>query len=114
MMVYFRERLPESVINDCNERIVHHGLSAIRSSAANDHDDDKNSHGRGTARADDQQIGSDKAQPNQGSSLVDAKCILADIRHLTDLSLHNKIQGLTEKLIDSMDSRSQIPLAITH
>ena len=26
MMVYFRNRLPESVVNDCNERIVRHGL----------------------------------------------------------------------------------------
>jgi IS5 family transposase len=28
MMVYFRKRLPESVVNDCNERIVHYGLKA--------------------------------------------------------------------------------------
>ena len=26
MMVYFRKRLPEAVVNDCNERIVRHGL----------------------------------------------------------------------------------------
>jgi hypothetical protein len=31
MMVYFRKRLPESVVNDCNERIVRHGLNVIRS-----------------------------------------------------------------------------------
>jgi IS5 family transposase len=34
MMMYFRERLTESVVNDCNERIVQHGLTVIRSSAA--------------------------------------------------------------------------------
>jgi hypothetical protein len=33
MMVYFRKRLPESVINDCNKRIVRHNLNLIRSSA---------------------------------------------------------------------------------
>lgn len=44
MMVYFRKRLPESVVNDCNERIVRHGLSIIRSSEADDHEED-NSHG---------------------------------------------------------------------
>jgi len=33
MMVYFRKRLPESVVNDCNERIMLHGLSVIRSAA---------------------------------------------------------------------------------
>jgi IS5 family transposase len=33
MMVYFRKRLPESVINDCNKQIVRHSLNLIRSSA---------------------------------------------------------------------------------
>jgi len=29
MMVYFRKRLPETVLNDCNERIVRYGLKVI-------------------------------------------------------------------------------------
>ena len=33
MMVYFRKRLPEAVISDCNERIVRHGLAVIQSDA---------------------------------------------------------------------------------
>ncbi len=32
MMDYFHKHLPEAVVNDCNERIVHHGLKVIRSS----------------------------------------------------------------------------------
>ncbi len=40
MMVYFQKRLPESVVNDCNERVVRHGLSVSCSSAADHHDDD--------------------------------------------------------------------------
>ena len=41
MMVYFRKRLPESVVNDCNEQIIRHGLAVIQSTAAqDDHDDD--------------------------------------------------------------------------
>ena len=40
MMVYFRKRLTESVVNDCNERFVRHGLSMIRSAAADHRDDD--------------------------------------------------------------------------
>jgi hypothetical protein len=32
MMVYFRRCLPEAVVNDCNERIVRHGLKIICSS----------------------------------------------------------------------------------
>lgn len=26
MMVYFRKQLPETVVNDCNERIARYGL----------------------------------------------------------------------------------------
>jgi len=104
MMVYFRKRLPESVVNDCNERIVRYGLNVIRSSAANDHDDD-GSHGGGATRLDDQQIGSKTTQPNQSSLLIDATCIPADIRHPTDLSLLNEARELTEALIDAMHSQ---------
>lgn len=39
MIVYSRKRLPEALINDCNERIVRHGLSLIQSETAEDHDD---------------------------------------------------------------------------
>jgi hypothetical protein len=31
MLVYFRKRLPEVVVNDCNQQIVRHGLKLIRS-----------------------------------------------------------------------------------
>ncbi len=89
MMVYFRKRLPESAVNDCNERIVLHGLSVIRSSAADHHDDDDSSHGNEIAAATDQQIESETTRPNQGSLLIDATCVPADIRYPTDLSLLN-------------------------
>ena len=104
MMVYFRKRLTEPVVNDCHERIVRHGLAVIHSSAGTDHDDDS-SHGGGAARADDQQIGSDTTRPNQGSLLIDATCVPADIRHPTDLSLLNEARELTETLIDAMQSQ---------
>jgi len=104
MMVYFRKRLPESVVNDCNERIVRHGLNVIHSAAATDHDDDS-SHGGGAARPADQQIGSNTTRPNQGSLLIDATCVPADIRHPTDLSLLNEARELTETLIDAMHAQ---------
>lgn len=100
MMVYFRKRLPESVVNDCNERIVRHGLSVIHSSAADDHDD--SSDGGAAVSAADQQVGAATTQPNQGSLLIDATCVPADIRHPTDLSLLNEARELTETLIDAM------------
>ena len=102
MMVYFRKRLPESVVNDCNERIVLHGLRVIRSSSADHDDDDDCSHGNEIAAATDQQIESETTRPNQGSLLIDATCVPADIRYPTDLSLLNEARELTETLIDAM------------
>jgi transposase, IS5 family len=100
MMVYFRKRLPESVINDCNERIVCHGLNVIRSAASEDDrdGDQESSSGNGS----DKHSWSPQAPDNQGSLLIDATCIPADIRHPTDLSLLNEAREVTEKLIDSM------------
>jgi len=108
MMVYFRKRLPESVVNDCNERIVRYGLSVISSSATDDHDNN-NSHGSGTYRAGDQQIEPETTGPNQGSLLIDATCVPADIRYPIDLSLLNEARELTETLIDAMHSHLREP-----
>ena len=105
MMVYFRKRLPESVVNDCNERIVRYGLNVIRTAAASDHDDDVSGHGGKTAREADEEISSEKERTNQGSLLIDATCAPADIRHPTDLSLLNEARELTEILIDAMHSQ---------
>jgi IS5 family transposase len=50
-------------------------------------------------------IGADTPQPNQGSLLINATCVPADIRHPTDLSLLNEARELTETLIDAMHSQ---------
>jgi IS5 family transposase len=101
MMVYFRKRLPESVVNDCNERIVRHGLNVIRSEESQDNGDDDNG---GDLASNEQptQAGSEKPSSNQGSLLIDATCVPADIRYPTDLSLLNEAREVTEKLIDAM------------
>jgi IS5 family transposase len=70
MMVYFRKRLPQAVLNDCNERIVRHGLQVIRSSDSQDPDDNSGS-GGGFASAGDHPVPSTQAQPNQGSLRAD-------------------------------------------
>jgi transposase, IS5 family len=111
MMVYFRKRLPESVVNDCNERIVRHGLNVICSSAADDHNDDSSHGGESTSTA-DQQTRSEKTRPNQGSLLIDATFVPADIRHPTYLSTLNEGRELTETLIDAM--YSQVRESIGH
>jgi hypothetical protein len=48
MIVYFRKRLPEAVVNDCNERIVRHGLKVIHSSVSQGPGDDNGSAGGST------------------------------------------------------------------
>jgi hypothetical protein len=101
MMVYFRKRLPEAVVNDCNERIVRHGLKVIRSSDSQGAGDDNGSGGGSTSTADQPKPSSQK-QPNQGSLLIDATCAPVDIRHPTDLSLLNEAREVTEILIDAM------------
>ena len=99
MMVYFRKRLPEAVINDCNERIVRHGLAVIQSEIAEGPDDDQDG---GSSSGGPQQVQATKEEGNQGSLLIDASCAPADIRHPTDLSLLNEAREVTEKLIDAM------------
>jgi IS5 family transposase len=100
MMVYFRKRLPEAVVNDCNERIVRYGLKVIHSSDSQDRGDDSGS-GGSTSPANQPKPSSQK-QPNQGSLLIDATCAPVDIRHPTDLSLLNEAREVTEILIDAM------------
>lgn len=101
MMVYFRKRLPEGVVNDCNERIVRHGLKVIRSSDSKEPGDNNGSDGGSTSPT-DQPASSSQNQPNQGSLLIDATCVPVDIRHPTDLSLLNEAREVTEILIDAM------------
>jgi transposase, IS5 family len=91
-------------MNDCNERIVRHGLNVIRDYAANVYDDEDGSHEGKSGTAADQQTRSDTRKPNQGSFLIDATCSPAQIRHPTSLSLLNEARELTETLIDKMHS----------
>lgn len=101
MMVYFRKRLPEAVVNDCNERIVRHGLNVVRSSDTQGPADDNDSGSGSTNPADKSKLSPQK-QSNQGSLLIDATCAPVDIRHPTDLSLLNEAREVTEILIDAM------------
>ncbi len=100
-MVYFRKRLPDSVLNDCNERIVRHGLNVIRSSDSQD-PDDESSAGGSSAGTGDQPMPPPQKKPNKGSLLIDATCAPVDICHPTDLSLLNEAREVTEILIDAM------------
>jgi hypothetical protein len=110
MMVYFRKRLPVSVVNDCNERIVRHGLEVIKQQRDDDESSDSGSADGGDATACHSQ--STEKSMNQGILLIDATCAPADIRYPTDLSLLNEARETTEKLIDAMHSQVRNALAI--
>ena len=101
MMVYFLKRLPKAIVNECNERIVRHGLHVIRSSVFQDQGDDRFS-GTGTNSAGNLKLPHSRAPANPGSLLIDATCAPLDIRHPTDLSLLNEAREETEVLIDPM------------
>jgi IS5 family transposase len=88
-------------VNDCNERIVRHGLKVICSSVDYNPGDDDGSGCLSTSTAHQPQPSPQK-QPNQGSLLIDATCAPVDIRHPTDLSLLNEAREVTEILIDAM------------
>lgn len=45
MMVYFRKRLLEAVVDDCNKSIMRHVLNMIRASEMEDHDKDESQGG---------------------------------------------------------------------
>ena len=64
MMVYFRKRLPESVVNDCNERIVGYGLKVIRSSDSQGPGDTNGSCGGGSTSSAARPKLSTQKQPN--------------------------------------------------
>jgi hypothetical protein len=105
MMVYFRKRLLESVVNDCKEQIIRHSLAVIQSTASkNDQDADP---GGGAVNSGDQQESRPEVTDNQGSLLNDATCKPADIRYTTDLSLLNEAREVTEKLIDAVRGKSR-------
>ena len=88
MMVYFRKRLPEAIVHDCNEQIVRHGLKVIKVSESHDPDNHSGSGGESIS-VDNKSIPPAQKRPNQGSLLIDATCAPVDIRHPTDLSLLN-------------------------
>lgn len=99
--------MPESVVNDCNERIVRHGLNVIRSAESEGDGDGDNT--SGAASSGDQPAQSVKGSPNQGTLLIDATCVSVDIRYPTDLSLLNEAREVTEMLIHAMHPQVREP-----
>ena len=118
MMVYFRKRLPEAVVNGCNELIVRCGMKVSRSSDSEEPADDSGS-GGGSAGTPGRPQPFCQKQVNQGALLIDVTCAPVEIRLLTDLSLLNGDEAfcegvdreVTEILIDAMHPQAGNTLA---
>ena len=78
MIIYFRKRLPESVINDCNERLVRHGLNVIQAAGADD--DQGADKGGGSSTGHGSNDHSSTPSANQDTLLIDSPCAPVDIR----------------------------------
>jgi hypothetical protein len=88
MLMYFRKRPQETVVNDDTEQIVGHTLKVIRPSDSQAPGNDNGSSGESNNPAVQPQSSSKKKQ-KQGSLLINATWAPVDIRHRTDLSLLN-------------------------
>jgi hypothetical protein len=102
MMVHFRRRLPASVVNDCNERIVRHVKQRIEEECQEDPGDSGDGGESTLTSCEASSTEPAAANSNQGTLLIDATCVPSDIRYPTDLSLLNEARETTEKLIDAM------------
>ena len=93
LLVTFRKRLPEEVMNRIIER------SFIE--AAGKDDEDKSDKGGGQGSSGDEDSGTDtKEPPNKGTLIIDATCTPADIAFPTDLELCDKARRWTEVILD--------------
>jgi len=84
MMVYFRKRLGDDILNEVNEMIC----SAETKKDPEDHNDKPG--------------GNQSQKTNHGHLIVDATCAPADIRYPTDLSLLNEAREKLEAIIDRL------------
>ena len=98
MMVHFRKRLNQAVVNEVNELVTAPYVEREPSVADEQQDDDEDD-GEENDRA-----GSCGAEENHGQLKIDASCTPADIRYPSDLSILNEVREKTEEIIDVLHS----------
>lgn len=92
MMVHFRKRLTDDIINEINERIVRASIDRRKNTP-----DDTNGTASSEEPCDDV---SEAEPPNDGVLMVDASVVPADISYPTDLNLLNEARQKLEEVID--------------
>lgn len=92
-MTYFRKRMTPEILCEINQMIVEAGRKAQESN------DDDNANGAASGSCDkNESIEKD----NQGTMILDATCVPADIHFPTDVSLLNESRVKLEELIDHL------------
>ena len=110
LLVTFRKRLPEEVMNRIIER------SFIKAAGKDDKDKDDKGGGSNSSGGGDSAGKPPKEPPNRGTLIIDATCTPADIAYPTDLELCDKARRWTEVILDrywklfgSMNGKSEKP-----
>ncbi|MDJ0591743.1 MAG: IS5 family transposase [Pleurocapsa sp. MO_226.B13] len=95
MMVYFRERIDQKLVNKINQKMV-----------KNHTEKEEESQGRKKNEREE-----DELKKNKGKLILDATCAPADITYPNDLGILNQARRQTEKIIDSLYKSCQIKRA---
>jgi len=104
MMVHFRKRLTDTIINEINERIVKASMGCgTRNSNNNDEDT--------TPGGNAGELPEVTQQDNEGIMMVDASVTPADITYPTDLNLLNDAREKLEEIIDILYAPHQTETA---
>jgi len=112
-LVKFRKRFKKDRLDKINERIARALAPAQAAESAetkkdDDDHDDHTDHQGGSGNADAEKATEDKQpkepQVNQGTLILDATCIPADIKYPTDLGLLNEAREKLEEIIDTLHS----------
>lgn len=109
-LVKFRKRFKKERMAEINERIVLAEQSAkpTDQEAHREDDNDNDQHGPGASEPKENgnqtitESGTEPAQDNQGTLILDATCTPADIKYPTDLGLLNESREKLDEIIDTL------------
>ena len=103
LLVEFRKRLTEDVLNEVNEIIISSAMSNGKNDgddSSGHNDDDDNSGGKKTENTDT--IKNETEEKNSGTLILDATCAPQNIEYPQDVNLLNECREKLEKIIDKI------------
>ena len=103
LLVEFRKRLTEDVLNEVNEIIISSAMSNGKNDgddSSGHNDDDDNSGGKKTENTDT--IKNEAEEKNSGTLILDATCAPQNIEYPQDVNLLNECREKLEKIIDKI------------